>query len=131
MASEQNRVITFRLSQTAAEQLEQHAKETGTSISRLLQDLVADYLDEQNPEFAEPPNPLLIRYLLHIIYELVRTRVSLFRIAEGRLVDEEGLNEIYESARETAQTYINRLDAEMIKAPPIETSEAGGDSEGD
>src|SRR5713226_2485405 len=81
MASEQNKVITFRLPETAAEQLEQHAKETGTSVSKLLQDLVADFLDEQNPEFAEAPNPLLIRYLLHIIYELVRTRVSLFRIA--------------------------------------------------
>jgi hypothetical protein len=131
MASEQNKVITFRLPETAAEQLEQHAKETGTSVSKLLQDLVADFLDEQNPEFAEPPNPLLIRYLLQIIYELVRTRVSLFRIAEGRMVDETGLQEIYESARETAQKYIRRLDAEMMKAPPVESTEASGDSEGD
>ena len=131
MASEQNKVITFRLLETAAEQLEQHAKETGTTVSKLLQDLVADFLDEQNPEFAEPPNPLLIRYLLHIIYELVRTRVSLFRIAEGRLVDEAGLQEIYESARETAQKYINQLDAQMMQAPPVETGKAGGDSEGD
>ena len=129
MASEQNKVITFRLPESAAEQLEQHAKETGTSVSRLLQDLVADYLDEQNPEFAEAPNPLLIRYLLHIIYELVRTRVSLFRIAEGRMVDEEGLQKIYESARETAQKYIHRLDAEMMKAPPLETTVASADSE--
>ncbi len=131
MASEQNKVITFRLPETAAEQLEQHAKETGTSVSKLLQDLVADFLDEQNPEFAEAPNPLLIRYLLHIIYELVRTRVSLFRIAEGRMVDATGLQEIYESARETAQKYIRRLDAEMMKALPVDTAEASEGSEGD
>jgi len=131
MASEQNKVITFRLLETAAEQLEQHAKETGTSVSKLLQDLVADFLDEQNPEFAEAPNPLLIRYLLHIIYELVRTRVSLFRIAEGRMVDATGLQEIYESARETAQKYIRRLDAEMMKALPVDTAEASEGSKGD
>ena len=131
MASEQNKVITFRLLETAAEQLEQHAKETGTSVSKLLQNLVSNFLDEQNPEFAELPNPLLIRYLLHIIYELVRTRVSLFRIAEGRMVDETGLQEIYESACETAQKYIRRLDAEMMKAPLVESTEATGDSEGD
>ena len=131
MASEQNKVITFRLPETAAEQLEQHAKETGTSVSKLLQDLVADFFDEQNPEFAEAPNPLLIRYLLHIIYELVRTRVSLFRIAEGRMVDETGLQEIYESARETAQKYIRRLDAELMNALPVDTAEASEGSEGD
>jgi len=131
MASEQNKVITFRLPETAAEQLELHAKETGTSVSKLLQDLVSNFLDEQNPEFAEPPNPLLIRYLLHIIYELVRTRVSLFRIAEGRMVDETGLQEIYESARETAQKYIRRLDAEMMKALPVDTAEASEGSKGD
>jgi hypothetical protein len=116
MPNEQNKVITFRLPEAVAQQLEERAKASETSVSRLLQDLVADLIDEENPDYYDPPHPLLIRYLLHIIYELVRTRVSLFSIAEGRLLDEAGLQKIYESARETAQTYIGRLEEEMTKS---------------
>lgn len=116
MPNEQNKVITFRLPEAVAQQLEERAKASETSVSRLLQDLVADLIDEENPERYDPPHPLIIRYLLHVIYELVRTRVSLFSIAEGRLLDEGGLQEIYESARETAQTYIARLEEEMTKS---------------
>lgn len=116
MPNEQNKVITFRLPEALAQQLEERAKRSETSVSRLLQDLVADLIDEENPDHYDPPHPLLIRYLLHVIYELVRTRVSLFSIAEGRLLDEAGLQKIYESARETAQTYIARLEDEMTKS---------------
>jgi|SRR5579875_174105 hypothetical protein len=116
MPNEQSKVITFRLPETLAQQLEERAKASETSVSRLLQDLVADLIDEENPDHYDPPHPLLIRYLLHIIYELVRTRVSLFSIAEGRLLDEAGLQQIYECARETAQTYLGRLEEEMAKS---------------
>jgi len=116
MANEPNKVITFRLPEALAQHLEERAKASQTSVSRLLQDLVADLIDEENPDHYNPPHPLLIRYLLHIIYELVRTRVSLFSIAEDRLLDEAALQEIYESARETAQTYIGRLEEEMTRS---------------
>jgi hypothetical protein len=116
MANEPNKVITFRLPETLAQQLEERAKTSQISVSRLLQDLVADLIDEENPDHYDPPHPLLVRYLLHIIYELVRTRVSLFSIVEGRLLDETKLQEIYESARETAQTYIGRLEEEMTRS---------------
>jgi hypothetical protein len=129
MANEQNKVITFRLPEVLAQQLEERAKTSETSVSRLLQDLVAELLDEENPEHNDPPHPLLIRYLLHIIYELVRTRVSLFSIAEGRLLDEAALQEIYESARETAQTYIGRLEEEMSKSLTALVEKTSGDHE--
>ncbi|HTT75989.1 MAG TPA: ribbon-helix-helix protein, CopG family [Candidatus Binataceae bacterium] len=116
MPNEQNKVITFRLPEALAQQLEERAKASQTSVSRLLQDLVAELIEEENPEHYDPPHPLLIRYFLHIIYELVRTRVSLFSIAEGRLLDEAALQEVYDSARETARTYIGRLEEEMTKS---------------
>jgi hypothetical protein len=116
MANEANKVITFRLPEALAQQLEERAKAAETSVSRLLQELVADFIDEENPDRYEPPHPLLIRYLLHIVYELVRTRASLFSIAEDRLLDEAGLQRIYQSARETAQSYIGRLEEEMTKS---------------
>jgi hypothetical protein len=130
MANEPNKVITFRLPETLAQQLEERAKASETSVSRLLQDLVADLIDEENPDHYDPPHPLIIRYLLHIIYELVRTRVSLFSIAEGRLLDEAALQEIYESARETAQTYIGRLDQEMTRSLTALAEKIEGDPEG-
>jgi predicted transcriptional regulator len=129
MANESNKVITFRLPEALAQQLEERAKASQTSVSRLLQDLVADLIDEENPERYDPPHPLLIRYLLHIIYELVRTRVSLFSIAEGRLLKEAALREIYESARETAQTYIGRLDEEMTRSLAALAEKIDQDSE--
>jgi predicted transcriptional regulator len=129
MPNEPNKVITFRLPEAIAQQLEERAKASQTSVSRLLQDLVADLIDEENPNHYDPPHPLLIRYLLHIIYELVRTRVSLFSIAEGRLLDETKLQEIYESARETAQTYIGRLDEEMTRSLAALAEKIDRDSE--
>jgi predicted transcriptional regulator len=123
-------VITFRLPETLAQQLEERAKTSQISVSRLLQDLVAELIDEENPDHYDPPHPLIIRYLLHIIYELVRTRVSLFSIAEGRLLDEAALQEIYESARETAQTYIGRLDQEMTRSLTALAEKIEGDPEG-
>ena len=129
MPNEQNKVITFRLPEALAQQLEERAKASETSVSRLLQDLVAELIDEENPDHYDPPHPLLIRYLLHIIYELVRTRVSLFSIAEDRLLDEAGLQKIYESARETAQTYIARLEEEMTKSMAALAEKLEGDTE--
>jgi hypothetical protein len=129
MPNEQNKVITFRLPEALAQQLEERAKASETSVSRLLQDLVADLIDEENPDHYDPPHPLLIRYLLHIIYELVRTRVSLFSIVEGRLLDETALQQIYESARETAQTYIGRLEEEMTKSMAALAEKLDGDTE--
>ncbi len=129
MPNEQNKVITFRLPEALAQQLEERAKASETSVSRLLQDLVADLIDEENPDHYDPPHPLLIRYLLHIIYELVRTRVSLFSIVEGRLLDETALQQIYESARETAQTYIGRLEEEMTKSLAALAEKIEADSE--
>ncbi len=128
MPNEQNKVITFRLPEAVAQQLEERAKASETSVSRLLQDLVAELIDEENPDHYDPPHPLLIRYLLHVIYELVRTRVSLFSIAEGRLLDEAGLQKIYESARETAQTYIGRLEEEMTKSMAALAEKLEGDT---
>jgi hypothetical protein len=129
MTNEPNKVITFRLPEALAQQLEERARASDMSVSRLLQDLVADLIDEENPEHRDPPHPLLIRYLLHIIYELVRTRVSLFSIAEGRILDEAALQEIYESARETAQTYIGRLEEEMSKSLAALVEKTTGDHE--
>lgn len=129
MPNEQNKVITFRLPEALAQRLEERAKASDMSVSRLLQSLVADLIDEENPGQIDPPHPLLIRYLLHIIYELVRTRVSLFSIAEGRMLDEAALQEIYECARETAQTYIGRLEEEMTKSLAAMVEKTSGDRE--
>jgi Ribbon-helix-helix protein, copG family len=129
MPNEQNKVITFRLPEAVAQQLEERAKASETSVSRLLQDLVAELIDEENPDHYDPPHPLLLRYILHIIYELVRMRVSLFSIAEGRLLDETALQQVYESARETAQTYIGRLEEEMNKSLAELAKKIDGDAE--
>ena len=134
MPNEATRMIGFRLPEALARQLEQEAKDHGTSLSAVVQSIIMERFESSEshrPQFPEHALPVqLERYLNHIIFELVRTRVSLFYIAENRIAPEEELKEIYDTAAESGRDYLEELEKHMAKAAAAAAENAPESSAG-
>jgi hypothetical protein len=125
---ESKKTYTIRLSDAAAQRVQKEAEELGITPTAFIQALVAGHCDGRgggdvsgDPRADEALSlsglpAALERYLNHIIFELVRTRVSLFYIAENRIAPEEELKEIYDTAAESGRDYLEELEKHMAKA---------------
>lgn len=116
MPEESKKTYTIRLPEAAAQRVQQAAEELGITPTAFIQALVAEHCEGRDGTSSDGLPPALERYLNHIIFELVRTRVSLFYIAEHRIAPEVELKEIYDMAAEASRDYLDQLEKHMAKA---------------
>ena len=109
--------ISIRVPEDLGEQLRAAIEASGKGLTPFVVDILRKHFDapEASARSGSGDSADIIALLRHIIYELVRTRVSLFSIAE-KLVDAESLELIYREACPVAQRYVARLSEEMGRA---------------
>ena len=108
MSEEALVTVTFKVPPADASKIEELAAAAGMNRSEYLRTSALRTVTQGDQMSTN-------KLLHHIIYELVRTRVSLFSIAE-KLVDAESLELVYREACPVAQRYVARLPEEMGRA---------------
>jgi hypothetical protein len=116
--NEQPRAVLLRLIPEIASRVEADARERDVSPTEIVRAIVCEHYRGAGEEAA------LIREILdliedrfrHTVYEISRTRSSLYNMAEqsGALaLDRPMLKEIQQMSRQDATDYLGRLDAEI------------------
>jgi hypothetical protein len=128
---EQSRAVLLRLAPEIATRVEADARERDVSPTEIVRSIVSEHYSvagEQSALIREVRDLIEDRFR-HIVYEISRTRSSLYNIVEqieSFGLDRPKLKEIQQWSREDASEYLGRLDAEMRRR--IEVAAAGGDS---
>jgi len=129
--SEQPRAVLVRLAPEIATRVETDAREREVSPTEIVRSIVCEHYSPAN-EQAE-----LIRGILdliedrfrHTVYEISRTRSSLYNMVEQSEtfgLDRLRLKEIQQLSRKDATDYLGRLDAEIDRRQsPAKTNSEG------
>ena len=112
------RPITVRFAPEIVARLEAEARERDASPTEIVRAIVREHYSERGKEteLIRELRELIEDRFRHIVYEISRTRASLYRIAEespGIELSTETLRGIFEITRDDARIYIDRLDAEI------------------
>jgi hypothetical protein len=127
--SEQPRAVLVRLAPEIAARVEADAREREVSATEIVRSIVCEYYSGAT-EYAALMRKiadLIDDRFRHTVYEISRTRSSLYNMAEqsGALgLDGPKLKEIQQMSRKDATDYLGRLDAE------IERRKSAGKNEG-
>jgi hypothetical protein len=114
-----SQVVSIRLSDELAAELEKRGQSQGETIGVYIQEALKTLVDNQAAPAAAPTSEAagsVEKLLRQIIYELVRTRSSLYQIAEKRIVPTEELQGVYSLAVKTAREYMAQLDHQITVA---------------
>ncbi len=114
----QGRQLAVRFAPEIVARLEADARERDASPTEIVRAIVCAHYGAAGPqaELIGELRDLIEDRFRHIVYEISRTRASLYRIAEespGIELSTETLRGIFEVTREDARIYIDRLDAEI------------------
>jgi hypothetical protein len=117
-SGEQPRAVLVRFAPEIVARLETDARERDASPTEIVRAIVCAHYGAagRQAELIGELRELIEDRFRHIVYEISRTRASLYRIAEespGIELSTETLRGIFEVTREDARIYIDRLDAEI------------------
>src|SRR5579875_2612158 len=117
---EQTRAVLVRFAPQIAARLEADARERDASPTEIVRAIVREHYSERGKEteLLNELRELIEDRFRHIVYEIPRTRASLYRIAEespGIELSTETLRGIFEITRDDARIYIDTLDAEICR----------------
>jgi len=115
--SEQPRSVLVRLAPEIATRVENDAREREISPTEIVRSIVCEhYGASEQAALIREIGDLIEDRFRHIVYEISRTRSSLYNMVEqsGTLgLDRSKLKEIQQLSRKDASDYLARLDAEI------------------
>jgi hypothetical protein len=116
--SEQARAVLLRLAPEIASRVEADAREREVSPTEIVRSIVFEHYrgTAEQAALMREMRDLIEDRFRHTVYEISRTRASLYRIAEespGIELSTEALGDIFEITREDARIYIDKLEAEI------------------
>jgi hypothetical protein len=116
--SEQPRSVLVRLAPEIAARVEADAREDDVSPTEIVRSIVCDHYSgaSQHAASMREIRDLIENRFRHIVYEISRTRSTLFNIVELSEcfgLDRAKLKEIQQWSRADATDYLGRLDAEI------------------
>lgn len=116
-SGEQPRAVLVRFAPEIVARLETEARERDASPTEIVRAIVCEHYGEAGAQTElRELRDLVEGRFRHIVYEISRTRASLYRIAEqspGIELSTDALRKIFEITREDARIYIDKLDAEI------------------
>lgn len=130
-SGEQPRAVLVRLVPEIAARVEAEARERDASPTEIVRSIVCAHYSGAGEQagFIREIRDLIEDRFRHIVYEISRTRSSLYNIVEQSEsfgLDRPKLKEIQQWSRADASEYLGRLDAEMRRR--IEEAAAGGEA---
>ena len=128
---DQAKPITVRFAPEVAGQVEADAQARGASPTEIVRSIVSEHYSgvSKRTELISELRDLIEDRFRHIVYEISRTRTSLYNMVEqgnGFGLDRAKLKQIQQWSREDASEYLGRLDVEMRRR--IEVVAAGGEA---
>lgn len=116
--ADQAKPITVRFAPEVAGQVEADAQARGGSPTETVRSIVSEHYRgvSKRTELIRELRDLIEDRFRHLVYEISRTRSSLYNIVEqgnGFGLDRPKLKQIQQWSREDASEYLGRLDAEM------------------
>jgi hypothetical protein len=128
--ADQAKPITVRFAPEVAGQVEADAQARSASPTEIVRSIVSEHYSGvgKGTELIRELRELIEDRFRHLVYEISRTRSSLYNIVEqgnGFGLDRAKLKQIQQWSREDATEYLGRLDAEMRRR--IEVAVAGGE----
>jgi hypothetical protein len=128
---DQRRAILMRFAPEVAARVEGDAQARSASPTEIVRSIVCEHYSGANQEAGviRELRELIEDRFRHLVYEISRTRSSLYNIVEqgnGFGLERAKLKQIQQWSREDASEYLGRLDAEMRRR--IEVAAAGGEA---
>lgn len=122
--ADQAKPITVRFAPEIAAQLEAEAQARGASPTEIVRSIVCEHYSAANEQagLIQEIRDLIEDRFRHTVYEISRTRSSLYNMVEqsGALgLDRPKLKEIQQLSRKDASDYLGRLDAEIDRRKSI------------
>jgi hypothetical protein len=116
--SEQPRAVLVRFAPEIAAHVEAEAQARGTSPTEIVRTIVCDHYNGagEHAALVREIRDLIEDRFRHTVYEISRTRSSLYNMVEQSEsfgLDRPKLKEIQQLSREDATNYLKRLDAEI------------------
>jgi hypothetical protein len=129
--ADQAKPITVRFAPEVAARVEADAQARSASPTEIVRSIVCEHYSgaSQGTDLMRELRDLIEDRFRHLVYEISRTRSSLYNIVEqgnGFGFDRAKLKQIQQWSREDASEYLGRLDAEMRRR--IEVATAGGEA---
>ena len=127
---DQPRAVLLRLAPEIATRVEADARERDVSPTEIVRSIVCEHYSGANQEAGVigELRDLIEDRFRHLVYEISRTRSSLYNVVEQSAtfgLDRAKLKEIQQWSREDASEYLARLDAEMRRR--VGVAETGGE----
>jgi len=128
--ADQVKPITVRFAPEVAARVEADAQARGASPTEIVRSIVCEHYSGANQEAGVigELRDLIEDRFRHLVYEISRTRSSLYNVVEQSAtfgLDRAKLKEIQQWSREDANEYLTRLDAEMRRR--VGVAETGGE----
>jgi hypothetical protein len=130
-AQSQPKQLAVRFAPEVAARVEADAQARSASPTEIVRSIVCEHYSGANQEAGviRELRELIEDRFRHLVYEISRTRSSLYNIVEqgnGFGLERAKLKQIQQWSREDASEYLGRLDAEMRRR--IEVAAAGGEA---
>ena len=130
----QTRQLAVRFGPEIVARLENEAAAKNVSPTEIVRSIVCEHYAAASDQRELPPQicGLIEDRFRHIVYEISRTRASLYHIAEqspGLQISTDMLRKIFEVTREDARMYLEKLDAEMKRRQSAPEQNAGDSAE--
>jgi hypothetical protein len=127
---DQPRAILVRFAPEIIARIEADAAARDATLTEIVRSIVSQHYSEisKGTELICELRNLIEGRFRHLVYEISRTRSSLYNIVEqgkGFGLDRPKLKQIQQWSREDASEYLGRLDAEMSRR--LEVAAAGGE----
>jgi hypothetical protein len=127
---DQPRAILVRFAPELAARVEADAQARGASPTEIVRSIVCEHYSGANQEAGVigELRDLIEDRFRHLVYEISRTRSSLYNVVEQSAtfgLDRAKLKEIQRWSRDDASEYLGRLDAEMRRR--VGVAEIGGE----
>ena len=127
----QTRQLAIRFAPEIVFRLETEAAAKNVSPTEIVRSIVCEhYAEAGDPkELIRQVSELIEDRFRHIVYEISRTRASLYHIAEqspGLQISTDMLRKIFEVTREDARKYLEKLEAEMKRRQSTPEENARG-----
>ena len=127
---DQPRAILVRFAPELAARVEADAQARGSSPTEIVRSIVCEHYSgaSQGTDLMRELRELLENRFRHLVYEISRTRSSLYNVVEQSAIfglDRDRLKQIQQWSREDASEYLARLDAEMRRR--VGVAETGGE----
>jgi hypothetical protein len=129
-AQSQPKQLAVRFAPEIIARIEADAAARDASPTEIVRSIVSEHYSgvSKGTELISELRDLIEDRFRHIVYEISRTRTSLYNMVEqgnGFGLDRAKLKQIQQWSREDASEYLGRLDAEMRRR--IEVAAAGGE----